>query len=255
MINPPELSNDKLYFADTTYMSVSSFKKLRKCELDGLTDWGAPTDSMLVGSYVDAYVCGTLEEFKVEHPEILSSRGASKGELKAEFKKADEICAYIDNNPTLSQFLSGEKQTVMTGEIAGIPFKIKMDAYSPSIAIVDLKVMATVTDRYGNPSDFITPWGYDIQLACYQEIVRQNTGELLPCFIAAVTKETPIDSIIVNIEQDFLYRALGTVETEIEHLYAVKQGRVEPIGCGICNTCRAQRTTTKIIGLSEVYGK
>lgn len=253
MINPTELSTDELYFADKHYMSVSAFKKLSKCELDGLTDWGSPSDSMLVGSYVDAFISGTIDKFKEDHPEIISSRGSSKGELKTEFKKADEICDYIVSNPRLSQFLSGEKQTIMTGEIAGVPFKIKMDSYSKGIAIVDLKVMASVTDKLGNPIDFITPWGYDIQLACYQEIVRQNTGELLPCFIVAVTKETPIDSLIVNIDQDFLYRALGKVETEIKHLYDVKMKVVEPVGCGVCSTCRLNRKDTRIIALSEIY--
>lgn len=234
-------------------MSVSSYKRFKKCELDALQQWDLPkTTPLLVGSYVDAYVEGTLDQFKEEHPEILSTRGSSKGELKSEFKQADEICKYIDNDRTLQQFLSGEKQTIMTGEISGVPFKIKMDSYSPHIAINDLKVMATVTDRRGNYYDFITPWGYDIQLACYQEIVRQNTGDKLLCYICAVTKEDPINSIIVNIPQLYLDKALYEVESNIVHYYDVKMGRTAPISCNICSTCVSKRKETPIISLLDL---
>lgn len=245
------LTNDN-YFEDTHYMSVSSFKKFQKCELAGTEAWGEPSDAMLIGSYVDAYIEGTLEKFKEEHPQIISSRGASKGELKADFVKAEELCRYIDADTTFSQFMSGDKQTIMVGEISGVPFKIKMDSYSKGIAINDLKVMRSVTDSKGNFMDFITPWGYDIQLACYQEIVRQNTGEQLLCYICAVTKESPINSVIINIPQIFLDRALYNVQTNVKHFYDVMQGLVSPSGCGVCNACISARKTTPIISLQDI---
>ena len=243
------------YYENDEYMSVSAFKKFMRCEVDGLKGFSeTKSDALLIGSYVDSSVEGTLEKFKEENPEIFLVKGANKGELKAPYKNADLICKYIDESSVFSQFMSGEKQTIMTGEIKGIPFKIKMDSYSPHIAINDLKVMATVTDRSGNYYDFITPWGYDIQLACYQEIVRQNTGEQLLCYICAVTKETPINSVIINIPQDYLNRALYKVESNIEHLYDVKMGRVPPVGCGICDTCIAKRKEPDIISLYDLTG-
>lgn len=72
----------------------------------------------------------------------------------------------------------------MTGELFGAKWKIKMDSYIPGVAIVDLKVMASITDLKWVKDigylDFVRYWGYDIQGAVYQEIVRQNTGEKLP---------------------------------------------------------------------------
>lgn len=208
---------------------------------------------MLVGSYVDSYIEGTLEEFVDSHPDIFASRGKTKGELKKDFQIAEKVCRFIDSDEVLQQFLSGDKQTIMSGFIKGVPFKIKMDAYSPHIAINDLKIMATVTTRNGEYYDFITPWGYDIQLACYQEIVFQNTGEKLPCFICAVTKEEPINSLIISIPQDIMDKALYNVECEIEHLYAVKMGLEEPIGCGKCKACISKRTETPIISMAEFF--
>lgn len=244
------LTNEN-YFEDTHYMSVSSYKKFKRCEVDGLIPFGAMTDSMMVGSYVDAYIEGTLDEFKQQYPEIFSSRGVTKGELKSEYKYADEICKFITEDAVFSEFMSGEKQVIMTGEINGVPFKIKMDSYSPHIAINDLKVMRTVTNSQGEYYDFISQWGYDIQLACYQEIVRQNTGEQLPCFICAVTKESPINSVIVNIPQYVLDKALYKVESEIQHIYDVRQGNIEPVGCGKCKSCISMRKETPIISMED----
>lgn len=240
------------YYEEDEYMSVSAFKKMRRCEIATDESLNQKSDALLIGSYVDAYIEGTLDKFRAENPEIFSSRGSTKGELKSDFKYADSICEYIDGNKTLTQFLSGEKQRIMTGEINGIPFKIKMDSYSQGIAINDLKVMKTVTDNQGNYYDFVTPWGYDIQLACYQEIVRQNTGEQLPCYICAVTKEKPINSVIINIPQPFLDKALALVESEIQHLYDVKVGKEPPIGCGKCPTCISLKTDTEIISLDSL---
>ena len=240
------------YFEPDNYMSVSAYKLFKQCEVKGLAGFGEPSDAMLIGSYVDSFVEGTLEKFKADHPEIISSRGTTKGELKSEFKNADLICEFITKDEVFSQFMSGEKQTIMTGQISGVPFKIKMDSYSPHIAINDLKVLKSVTDKNGDYYDFISEWGYDTQLACYQEIVRQNTGEKLLCYICAVTKETPINSVIVNIPQVVLDRALYRVECDIEHYYDIKMGKVLPVGCNKCATCISQRKSTPIISMGEL---
>lgn len=241
------------YYEPDEYMSVSAYKKFLHCEVDGLKGFSDErSEALLIGSYVDAYVEGTLEAFKEKTPELFLKIGANKGELKTPFKYADDICEFITRDKVFSQFMSGEKQTVMTGQIAGIPFKIKMDSYSKGIAINDLKVMRTVTDRNGNFYDFISPWGYDIQLASYQDIVYQNTGEKLLCYICAVTKEKPINSVIINIPQNFLDRALYGVQEHIERFYKVKMGELAPVGCGICDVCISNRTQTPIISMLDL---
>ena len=49
-------------------------------------------DSMLVGSFVDAWLDGEIDKFMEIHPEIFNTR---TGELKAQFKQADDICNII----------------------------------------------------------------------------------------------------------------------------------------------------------------
>ena len=249
--NLMEVAKDN-YFDNTGHFSVSKYKKFLRCELDGLSDYGNPSIPMLVGSYVDSYVEGTLEQFKLDHPEIISTRGKTKGQLKSEFKQAEEICEFIDNDKLLTQFLSGEKQKIFTGEINEVPFKIMMDSYSKGIAISDLKIMRSITDRSGDYYDFISAWGYDTQLACYQEIVRQNTGEQLPVFICALTKEYPINSAIINIPQSILDIAYYDVVSNINRYYDIWSGLEVPVGCGKCKTCISSRNSTPIISLDDI---
>lgn len=249
-VNPEELSTDELYFSDNEYMSNSKFKRFNRCERLGLTDFGKPTTPLLVGSFVDSYVSGELDKFKEEHPEIFYKNDKTK--LKADFRQAEKICEFIDNDRTIRDFLSGDKQSVFTGEIGGVPYKAKLDIYSEGIAINDLKIMRSITDRSGNYYDFITNWRYDIQGAIYQELVYQNTGERLPFFIVAVTKETPINSAIINIDQNTLDLALDEVKGKSKHYYDIWKGLEVPNGCGICKECISSRLTTPIISLQDL---
>ena len=240
------------YFTETQHISVSAWKKYNQCESLGLKgfDDSKRSEALLFGSYVDAYVEGTLEKFKEETPDMFSTRGPSKGQLKAVYKQIAEICDFIDNDTKIQQYLSGDEQTIMVGEIGGAPFKIKIDSYLQDKAIVDLKVMWKITDKRGNYIDFISQYGYDVQLACYQEIVRQNTGLQLPCYIVVVTKESPINSAIIHIPQDILDKALYSVEDTVKRFYDVKMG-AEPVGCGVCSACIEKRTETPLLSMKD----
>ena len=100
----------------------------------------------------------------------------------------------------------------MTGELFGTKWKIKMDSYIPDIAIVDLKVMASITKlewvRDIGYLDFVRYWGYDIQGAVYQEVVYRNTGKRLPFFIAAASKEKETDIELIWIDDEHLHEKL-----------------------------------------------
>ena len=244
-----EVTNEN-YYTNTGHMSVSQFKAMLKCQ-GGKINPNEKTTALLVGSYVDSYIEGTLGEFIEYNPEIFLTRGPNKGELKSEFKVAEKVCEYLDNDDVAKTFLSGEKQGIMTGEIENVPFKIKMDSYLPSQAIVDLKVMRTIRNN-GKLYNFISYWGYDIQLACYQEIVRQNTGEQLPCYILVVTKEDPIECRLISIPQHKLDQKLQFVKDNIKELYEVFSGKKEPYYCGKCANCIKNNRYDKIISMNDL---
>ena len=248
--------NKEDYIHNHTFLSFTRFSKFLKCEACAAAGFRTPaTTSMLVGSYVDAYISEEFEEFRNEHPEIFNSR---TGELKADFKKAEEIINIIKLDDTLQEFLKGDKQKIMTGEIGGIPFKIKMDVYNEGVRIVDVKIMSNfnkvwsdVQNKYCN---FIEAYDYDIELAIFQEIVRQNTGKLLPCYILSVTKEEYPDRGVFEFPQEDLDEALRIVKTRLGRIKKILDGQIEPERCEKCEYCKMTKKvrvlSTRFVGFS-----
>lgn len=259
------LTNNNYYSkeADKEFISVSQYKNFfgtyayKGCEAQAMAKIlgeykEEPSTALLVGSYVDSYFEGTLDEFKTNHPEILKKDGT----LKAEYVKADTMIERCKRDKKFMQYLSGDKQVIMTGELFGSRWKIKMDSYIEGKAIVDLK---TVDDMYKpvyckdtGKLSFIQARGYDFQLAVYQKIVELNTGKRLPCYIAAVDKkETPAIEII-QLSQHELDGAIAGLEIGIKRIQLLKSGEVQPDKCNRCDYCKETKIITKPISMDDL---
>lgn len=260
-----KLNNNNYYSdkANQEFLSVSQYKDFvgtyayKGCEAQALAKIKGeykeePSTALLVGSYVDSYFEGTIEDFKTEHPEILKKDGT----LKSDYVKADLMIERCKRDKKFMQYMSGQKQVIMTGELFGSMWKIKMDSYIEGKAIVDLK---TVDDLYKavycketGKLNFIQARGYDFQLAIYQKIVEMNTGKRLPCFIAAVDKkETPAIEII-SLSQNELDGTLAGLEIGINRIKLLKSGEVEPERCNRCDYCKETKVITKPITMSAL---
>ena len=260
--------NDGNYYsleADREFMSVSQYKVFAgtygkiACEFHAMEKLAGrwedeTTTAMKVGSYVDSYFEGTLKRFKAEHQEMFKKDGG----LKADFLKAEEIIKRVERDAYFMKFMSGRKQVIMTGELFGAPWKIKMDSYLEGIAIVDLKVMSSITDLKWVKDlgylDFVRFWGYDIQGAVYQEIVRQNTGASLPFYIAAASKDKEPDIQIIHVTQNYLDEALSLVAANMPRILRVKEQQEAPDRCERCDCCRYNRVLAAPITISELAG-
>lgn len=252
--------------ADREYMSVSQFKDfhgsygIHGCEFQAMErlDGRYPKPSgtpLLVGGYVDAWFEGTLDKYKENHPEILKK----DGNLKADFVQADEIIERVQKDPMFMYYMSGEKQVIMTGEIEGIQWKIKIDSLLPD-TIVDLKVMSQIdknkwVEDIGEYLDFVRYWGYDIQGAVYQEIVRQNTGKKLPFVIAGVTKEDEPNLELIEVDQIYLDEAMRIVKENTPRIADIKSGLIQPERCGTCGCCRKNKVLLEPIKLSMIANR
>lgn len=239
--------------ANKSFWSVSLFKAFDKCEASGLAQVRGQyqreeTDALLIGSYVDAYFAGEMDEFVGEHSEQMFTK---KGTLYAKYETANKCINAVECQPLMMEFLEGEKQTIMTGKLFGVDWKIKMDVFNGE-RIVDLKCMKDFEPVYKDGSGrvhFIEAWGYDIQGAIYQKIVEQNTGKKLPFYILAVTKEKVPDVGLFEIKQSVLDTALKIVESKIDRFDLIKNGDIEAEGCGHCEWCKS----TKILTEPSVY--
>lgn len=235
------------------YCGSSQFKSFMRCSASAVAELNEEheremTTALLVGSYVDAWFEGTLDEFKAEHPEVFKKDGT----LKAEYLQADEIIARVQRDELFMEFMSGRKQVIKTGYIEGIPFKIKIDSYHKGKMIVDLKVVKDFKPIYDEDEgcylDFIRYWGYDIQAAIYQAVEGNN----LPFFICAVTKEKTPDLKVIQIPQAWIDNAMEIVKHNVEMIDMIKHGEIPPIRCEHCDYCKATKKLSRVVSAEEL---
>lgn len=253
-----KLTNKNYYSqkANQAFFSVSQVKDFMKCEAYAMAkingEWvEEPTPAMMIGSYVDSFFEGTLDEFKEQNPQIFKKDGT----LKSDYIKAEKIIERVSKDELFMKCMSGQKQVIMTGELFGANWKIKMDSYLPDEAIVDLKCVRKLRDitfKNGWKQSFIETWGYDLQLAVYQEIVRQNTGKKLPCIIAGVDKQDIPDLDCILIPEDQLKYQLDQLRWKMLHIIEVKNYNIEPVRCGHCDYCRATKKLERLISPDEL---
>lgn len=251
---------EETYFSkenELKFCGSSQIKSFMDCEARTMAkingEWEEePSTALLVGSYVDSAVSGTLDIFKAKHPEILKKDGS----LKAEYVKADYILNRIERDELFMKYISGDHQTIMTGEIANVPIKIKIDSYFPDKAIVDLKCVKDFEPVWNNETktreNFIDYWKYTLQGALYQEIVRQNTGKRLPFYIAAVTKENEPDIVVAGIPDEVLDIELEKIKEILPKIKMIKDGILEPTRCEKCDYCKWTKTLTKVLDYRDI---
>ena len=242
--------------ANALYLSNSLFKALYgypgspyPCEAAALLGPRVQTEALLIGGYVDAAFESdqALEDYKEAHKSELMLK-SGKGYYKF-VTDADKAIERARMDPVFMSYMAGQHQAVMTGEIGGVPFRIKMDDYQPGKQITDLKYVKSAQDSYNEflrrRVTFVEDYGYDIQGAIYQEIEYQNSGVRLPFYIAYITKEDTPDIGVVEIPQQMLDEALETVKLSLA-ARPLADIRKAPRPCSRrgCVWCRGQKALT-----------
>lgn len=266
----PEVTREN-YFSPAVqqaYLSASQFRAFSRCEAAALAELRGEfspreTTALLVGSYVDAVFSQEIDVLRDSHPGLFKRDGT----LKSDFLRAETIVTRMRGDPLYSLLMSGKKQVVRTGKIAGVPFKIKIDSLLDGEtcrtivrrfpgcraamgfcdgAIVDQKVMRDTKDIWDpevhSRVPFPVAWGYDLQGAIYQAV----EGNLLPFILAVGTKEDPPGLEAVYFPDEELAAKLAEVEDWAPRYQAIKEGKVEPRRCGTCAYCRATRKLDSI---------
>ena len=247
--------------ANQAYFSASQIKAFNSCEARALAEirgeYVRPeTTSLLIGSFYDAAQSGkkSLELFKSEHPELFKKDGT----LKADFVKAEQMVQRAKSDPVFAAYGKGRKQAILTGTIFGYPFKAKLD------------ILKLTADKYGEPRivddktckdfgsmykegegrlSFVRYYQYDLQMAIYQELVRQKYGRKLPTFLRCISKEDPPDLLLVEIEQKTLDIEMEMLGYKIERYAGIKAGVIQPTRCEHCSYCRATKKLKGPVGL------
>ena len=259
--------------ANERYFSVSQYKTFLDCPARAMAEirgeYKQPmTTALLVGSYVDSYFEGTLEQFCKEHPEIFKKNG----ELRADYIKAEEIIKRVEEDELFMAFMQGRKQVIKTAELFGTQWKIKIDSYLSATtvkaiakkfpesekfftiglgAIVDLKIMRSLERIMGK--SFVEHWSYDIQTSTYSKVEAISSGkDRLPTFLSVATKEDDIDIELVHIPFWRHDECLADMEKNMPRLIAYKSGELEAPRCGGCAYCRRTKKLKAPISFENV---
>jgi hypothetical protein len=249
--------------AKQIYMSASRYKTwcgslgIIGCEARAMAElkgeWvEEQTPAMKVSSFIDAHFAGTLDIFTAQNRDICNKDGS----LKAAYEHNLDIIERMEADPYFMQYMSGDKQVIMTAELFGMPWSIMIDSFIKDVAIVDLKVMADLRKSFwvkdSGHMSFVPYYGYWEQAALYQEVVFRVTGKRLPFYIAAASKEEYPDLEIIGFTQGDLDDIMTVIERNMVRVKMVRNSEDEPDRCGQCSYCRSTKKLSRPVHYSEL---
>lgn len=256
--------------ANMFYMSVSQYKHWLECEAATIANLKGEfepeeKDVFIVGNYLHAW-CESPEAFEKYCEKyqdfIFKKRGGGK---YAAYEKADEMIDVLRNDPKVMFYLQGDRETILTAELFGVPWKIRIDVDNPGLNyLLDLKTTRSITEGGWVSQDgknvkvsFVEQWGYMIQAAVYSEIERIARGrdDHRDFHIVAVSKERVPDHSIIDLTDPVrLQDELGKIQLNLPRILAVKSGAEKPDRCECCDYCKATKRVGKIIHYTELMG-
>lgn len=276
-----ELTRDNYYSpeADWKYMSCSQFQAWNECEAKEMAKlqgrWqDEESTAFIVGNYFHTYFEGpeAHEQFCNENFDKIFKTKTIKGKngapdtvqitgKYAEFEQADKMIAVATADPLIQSLvnLPGENEKIMTGEIAGVPWRIRLDKYvETGRMIIDYKTCASISELKWSDAlhakvTFIDTYGYMMRAAVYSEIERQNAkSEDDPHFlIVAISKQKYPDKEVLSLNHRQRYDyELEQIKKRLPMIQLIKEGRVKPKRCGTCDYCRA---TKKLFAIKPYY--
>ena len=250
------LNNDNYFSieADKEYMSVSQFKNFKNCEAKAIHDLNVDSQeskqAFLEGHLFENIVTGNKDLFIASHPELISSRGPTAGQIKSDYKKVIDAAERFSNQEFFNNIIKKcEKQVILTGIINGVKVKCCLDLFDKKTnSIYDIKCMKDFKKQWLENEKTYVPWyyayDYVLQLAVYREIVRQNFGEPKEIGLIAATKENVTDLEALSFSPELLDLELEQFKTNIKRYDLLKKEALKPTNCGICDYCKSIKTIT-----------
>ena len=246
--------------ADLEYMSVSQWKLFNECEAKALAtikgqENATEKEAFLEGHLFEELVAGDAKLYLAQHPEMISSRGATAGQLKSNFKTVENSAKRFNDQKFFRNIIDKcEKQVILTGEIKGVKVKCCLDLFDKETnSIYDIKCMKDFKEQWSSKDKRYIPWyyanNYVLQLAVYREIVRQNFGEPKEIALLAASKEKTPDITAPTFSSELLDLELEEFKNSVDYFDALKKGqtKMKPNRCECCDYCKS----TKIINSFE----
>lgn len=239
------------------FMSTSQFKAFESCEAKALAelrgDIVVDKEVFKEGHYFEACLNGTESEelFLMQNPDMVSSRGATKGDLKSNYQRVQGSVEAFRRQPMFMDIVNRSKpQIIVTGTIAGLDFKGCVDFLNiETLNGYDTKAMANFKKVWSDAEHSYVNWyfayGYHYQAAIYRELIRQTFGRAGTQGILAVTKEEIPNVSALTFTEEILDNAIEIITEFAPRYDGIKRGIIEPEPCGHCEYCRANKIVTE----------
>ena len=82
-------------------------------------------------------------------------------------------------------------------------------------------------------------------------IYKAIEGHGLPCFIAAITKETVPDIAVIRVPQHYMDSCLAVLRENLPYFDAIKRGQIEPPRCGQCDYCKKTKVLDGVQSIED----
>lgn len=277
-----ELTRDNYYTpeADWAYMSCSQYQSWNECEAKTLAKlqgrWqDGEKEAFLVGNYFhthfespEAHNQFCNDNFdKIFKTKTVKGKGGQPDTVVvtgkyAAYEQADKMIAVAEADPLIKSLidLPGENEMIMTGLIWGVPWRIRLDKYVSDTGrmIIDYKTCANISELKWSEElrekvTFIDAYGYMMRAAVYSEVEKQNahSDEDAHFIIIAVSKQDFPDkeALRLNHRQRYDYE-LEQIKKRLPTIQAIKEGRMKPKRCGVCDYCRS---TKQLFAIKPYY--
>lgn len=265
--------------ADMHYMSCSQYQSFCNCEAATIArmrgEWepSNPSDALFQGQYFHAALeseeaferfCRDGEEkifkMKIRKDKATGIETVERTGKYAPFLKLDEMANVVREKAGSILEWPGQNELFMTGEIGGIPWRMKMDKYASGRRIIDYKTSANLHEDFYNPAtkqreSFIEKYGYMMRAAVYGEIERQNAqADGFPVFIIiGVSKQDPPDFEVYMLNDDNRWMLeLENLKPRLIRFQRIKEGHENPRRCGMCEYCRKTKQFTRILSYTDL---
>lgn len=224
--------------ARVRWLSSSDVKQVMRCEAAWASGEREDEDKevLVFGHLFEALLTG--EEY--DNPALYSSRGPTKGLLKAEYQPAEDMAQAVRRSPMLARLIDrSRKQVIMTGEIEGLPFRVMCDLLDTNGSILDIKsarsFAAQYDENHGAYREWWAIWDYPVQLWIYSEIARQNGLDVPHVGIIAAAKNN-CDVQAITFSRETMEAAEADARYAIDRISAIRDGDL-PMKCERCQWC------------------
>jgi hypothetical protein len=261
---------DENYYQDTKYLSNSTVSEYNECsaraEAKRKGEWEDKGFKLpfAIGHYFESLLNNDskrveeTEEFK----ELMLNKPKKDGsrEQNASAKLCHSMYARCSENDLFMRFNEGVNEQIFTGEIHGVLFRIKVDitnvekgfftdtksskATLKTCINEDGEMVLDYEDfdwKDGKKRPFYEHFDYIMQLAIYQEILRQNFGVLLQPILNVASKVKPFryQTLFIDKHDERLSDKIDLLSEYITYIESVRAGTIEPTRCeeSTCKYC------------------